>query len=188
MQTTLIFQHNLHTNLNTSPNVSQVPGNLRRKILLVAVGTTRALLFQPHHRREGRNCIILYAWLCEQSIAVATESTVTFFSARMMSSTPCNVSGVAIATGRPDQCSSSIIVRPSENLCTQLWTAWRYRQCLPYMGRIPLWISFASISFCPQKTHNAKLLYRGTCIQGRRHLVTAATSVQSCGYRSLWSQ
>jgi hypothetical protein len=25
----------------------------------------------------------------------------------------------------------------------------------------------------------------GTCIQGRRHLVTAATSVQSCAYRSL---
>jgi hypothetical protein len=31
--------------------------------------------------------------------------------------------------------------------------------------------------FCPQKTHNATLLYRGTCIKGRRHLVTAATSV-----------
>jgi hypothetical protein len=31
--------------------------------------------------------------------------------------------------------------------------------------------------FCPQKTHNATLFYRGTCIQGRRHLVTAATSV-----------
>jgi len=29
------------------------------------------------------------------------------------------------------------------------------------------------------------LFYRGTCIQGRRHLVTAATSVQSCAYRSL---
>jgi hypothetical protein len=28
--------------------------------------------------------------------------------------------------------------------------------------------------FCPQKTHNATLLSRGTCIQGRRHLVTAA--------------
>src|SRR5215475_2416936 len=39
--------------------------------------------------------------------------------------------------------------------------------------------------FCPQKTHNATLFYRGTCIQGRRHLVTAATSVQSCAYRSL---
>jgi hypothetical protein len=31
--------------------------------------------------------------------------------------------------------------------------------------------------FCPQKTHNATLFYRGTYIQGRRHLVTAATSV-----------
>jgi hypothetical protein len=30
---------------------------------------------------------------------------------------------------------------------------------------------------CPQKTHNATLFYRGTCIQGRRHLVTAAASV-----------
>src|SRR5215475_5317538 len=39
--------------------------------------------------------------------------------------------------------------------------------------------------FCPQKTHNATLFYHGTCIQGRRHLVTAATSVQSCAYRSL---
>ena len=40
-------------------------------------------------------------------------------------------------------------------------------------------------NFFPQKTHNATLFYRGTCIQGRRHLVTAATSVQSCAYRSL---
>jgi hypothetical protein len=39
--------------------------------------------------------------------------------------------------------------------------------------------------FCPQKTHNATLFYRGTCIQGRRHLVTAATSVQSFAYQSL---
>jgi hypothetical protein len=48
-----LFLNNLHTNLNTCPTVSQVPGKLRRKILLVAVGTTRrALLFQPHHRQE----------------------------------------------------------------------------------------------------------------------------------------
>jgi hypothetical protein len=40
--------------------------------------------------------------------------------------------------------------------------------------------------FCPQKTHNATLFYLGTCIQGRRHLVTAATPVQSCAYRSLY--
>jgi hypothetical protein len=39
--------------------------------------------------------------------------------------------------------------------------------------------------FCPQKTHKATLFYRGTCIQGRRHLVTAAASVQTCAYRSL---
>jgi len=53
IQTAFIFQCNLHTNLNTCPTVSQVPGNLRRKILLVAAGTTRALLFQPHHRQES---------------------------------------------------------------------------------------------------------------------------------------
>src|SRR5215475_10860495 len=39
--------------------------------------------------------------------------------------------------------------------------------------------------FLPTKKHNATLFYRGTCIQGCRHLVTAATSVQSCAYRSL---
>jgi hypothetical protein len=39
--------------------------------------------------------------------------------------------------------------------------------------------------FCPQKSHNTTLFYRGTCIQGRRHLVTAATSVQSFAYLSL---
>jgi hypothetical protein len=33
------------------------------------------------------------------------------------------------------------------------------------------------IFFAHKKTHNATLFYRGTCIQGRRHLVTAATSV-----------
>ena len=44
IQTTFIFQRNLHTNLNTCPTFSQVPGNLRRKILVVAVGTTRTLL------------------------------------------------------------------------------------------------------------------------------------------------
>ena len=39
--------------------------------------------------------------------------------------------------------------------------------------------------FFPQKPHNATLFYRGTRIQGRRHLVTAAPSLQSCTYRSL---
>jgi hypothetical protein len=81
------------------------------------------------------------------------------------------------------------------------------------MGRISLWISFAAsiffahkkrttprcsivvhvhgyplllpYFFCPQKTHNATLFYRGIYIQGRSHLVTAAMSVQSCLYRSL---
>jgi hypothetical protein len=53
IQTTFIIQSNLHTNLNTCPTVSQVPGNLRRKILVVAIGTTRTLLFQPRHRQES---------------------------------------------------------------------------------------------------------------------------------------
>jgi hypothetical protein len=48
-----LFFNNLYTNLNTCPTVSQAPGNLRRKILLVAVGITRALLFQLHHRQES---------------------------------------------------------------------------------------------------------------------------------------
>jgi len=39
--------------------------------------------------------------------------------------------------------------------------------------------------FCPQKPHIATLFYRGTRIQGSRHLVTAALSLQSCAYRSL---
>jgi hypothetical protein len=56
-----------------------------------------------------------------------------------------------------------------------------------HTGSISLWISFAaSIFFGHKKTHNATLFYRGTCIQGRRHLVTAATSVKSCAYRSLF--
>jgi hypothetical protein len=62
------------------------------------------------------------------------------------------------------------------------------QEMLPYhMGSIScMWISFASIFFArPQKTHNATLFYRGTCIHGRRHLVTVATSVESCAHRSL---
>jgi len=39
--------------------------------------------------------------------------------------------------------------------------------------------------FCPQKPHNATLLFRGTRIQGGRRLVTAAPYMQSCAYRSL---
>ena len=45
IQITFIFQRNLHTNLNTCLAVSQVPWNLRRKILVVAVETTHTLLF-----------------------------------------------------------------------------------------------------------------------------------------------
>jgi hypothetical protein len=88
---------------------------------------------------------------CELPIAVATTSMVSLLSARMMSSTQCNVAGVVVSTGRPTRCSSSILVRPSENFCTQLWTAWRDRQCSPYMGSISLWISFASIFFAHKK-------------------------------------
>ena len=43
IQKTFIFQRNLRTNLNTCPTVPQVPWNLRRKILVVAVWTTRTL-------------------------------------------------------------------------------------------------------------------------------------------------
>jgi len=53
IQTTFIFQCNHHTNLNTCLTISQVPGNLRHKILVVSVGTTRTLLFQPRHRQES---------------------------------------------------------------------------------------------------------------------------------------
>jgi hypothetical protein len=54
---------------------------------------------------------------------------------------------------------------------------------------LPIWAAFLCgypllrPYICPQKMHNATLFYRGTCIQGRRHLVTAATAatpVQSC--------
>jgi len=33
-------------------------------------------------------------------------------------------------------------------------------------------------NFCQQKPHSATLFYRGTRIQGRRHLLTAASSLQ----------
>jgi len=39
--------------------------------------------------------------------------------------------------------------------------------------------------FCLQKPHNATLFYRGSRIQGRHHLVTAAPSLQSRAYRLL---
>jgi hypothetical protein len=48
---------------------------------------------------------------------------------------------------------------------------------------LPIWAAILCCHIiCPQKTHNATMFYRGTCIQGRRHLVTAATSVQSWAY------
>jgi hypothetical protein len=47
------LQRNLNTNLNTCPTVSQAAGNLRRKILVDAVGTTRALLFELRNRQES---------------------------------------------------------------------------------------------------------------------------------------
>ena len=53
IQTAFIFQHNLQTNLSTCPTISQVPGNLRLKILVIAVGTTRTLLFPLRHRQES---------------------------------------------------------------------------------------------------------------------------------------
>jgi hypothetical protein len=40
-------------------------------------------------------------------------------------------------------------------------------------------------NFCPHKPHNTTLFYCGTRLQGHRHLVTAALSLQSCAYRSL---
>jgi hypothetical protein len=48
---------------------------------------------------------------------------------------------------------------------------------------LPIWAAFLCRYpllpyFCPQKAHSATLFYRDTCIQGRHHLVTAATSVQ----------
>jgi hypothetical protein len=53
------------------------------------------------------------------------------------------------------------------------------------MGSISLRISFATSIFFAHKNAQRPLFYRGTRIQGRRYLVTAATSVQSYAYRSL---
>jgi len=50
----LFFEHNLHTNLNTCPTFSQVPGNLLRKILLVAVGTFPVWRSPPADRLDVR--------------------------------------------------------------------------------------------------------------------------------------
>ena len=53
MQKTFIFQRNLHTNLNTYPTVSHIPGTLRHKILVVPVGSRRTLLFQLGHGQQS---------------------------------------------------------------------------------------------------------------------------------------
>jgi len=113
-------------NLNTCPTVSKVPGNLRRKILVVAVGTTRTLLFQPRHRQES---VPLKDNVLDGCLTWQTMFTIYgqhFFV---------------------------------DILCCHV--------------------------FCPQKPYNATLFYRGARIQGHRHLVTAALSLQSCAYRSL---
>src|SRR5215470_3925372 len=68
----------------------------------------------------------------------------------------------------------------------QIWMQQRIstKKCCPYGQHFFVNILCFHI-FCAQKTHKATLFYRGTCIQGCRHLVTAATSVQPCAYRSL---
>ena len=125
IQTTFIFQRNLQTNLNTCPTISQVPGNLRRKILVVAVWTTRTLLFPPRHRQES----------------VPPKDVLEDF---LMWQSMFKVHGQHFFV---------------DILCCHI--------------------------FCPQKPHKTALFYRGTRIQGRRHLVTAAPCLQSCAYRSL---
>ena len=109
-------------------------------------------------------------------------SSVTLLSARMMSSTCCNVSGVAISTGRPARLRylSALPRTSAPNYGLPEVTGNVHHTWATFLCGYPL-----LPSFCPQKTHNATLLYRGTCTQGRRHFVTAATSVQSCAYRSL---
>ena len=126
IQTAFIFQCNLHRNLNTCPTISQVPGNLRRKILVIAVWTTRTLLIPPRH--------------CQESVPpkdVVLEDCLTW---------------QAMFTVHGQHFFVDI-------LCCH--------------------------NLCPQKAPSATLFYRGTCIQGRRHFVTATPSLQSCAYRSL---
>jgi hypothetical protein len=54
---------------------------------------------------------------------------------------------------------------------------------------LPIWAEFLCgyhlLPYFLATKKDATLFYRGTCIQGHRHLLTAATSVQSCAYRSL---
>ena len=128
-----MFQRNLHTNLNTCPTVSQVPWNLRRKILVVAVWTTLTLLF---HRSTD--------WM--------------FFF---------------------DTCS------PFREILHQIMDCLTWQAVFTVHGQHLFVDILCCHTFCPQKPHNATLFYCGTRIQGRRHLVTAALSLQSCAYRSL---
>jgi len=118
IQTAFIFQRNLHTNLNTCPTV---PGNLRHKILVVAVWTTCTLLFPPRHRQESAPLKDVVLEDCLTWQAMFTVHGQHFF--------------VDIL---------------------------RYH------------------IFYPQKPHNTMLFYRGTRIQGRRHLVTAGPSLVTC--------
>ena len=61
------------------------------------------------------------------------------------------------------RCVSSKLVRHSENICTQLWTPWREKQCSAFMGSISLWISFASIIFAHKNrtTQRCSILVHG---------------------------
>ena len=49
----LFVKFNLQTDLKTCPTVSLAPGNLYRKIFVVAVRTTRTLLIPPRHCHES---------------------------------------------------------------------------------------------------------------------------------------
>jgi len=124
IQTTFIFQHNLHTNLNTCPTVSQVPRNLHTKF--------------PAWRSPPADMFVF------------------------------------------DTCP------PFRELLHPIMDCLTWQAMFTVHGQGFFVDILCFHFFCPQKkTHNATLLYRGTCTQGRRHLVTAATSVQSCVYRSL---
>ena len=129
IQTTFIFQRNLHTNLNTCPTVSQVPGNLRRKILVVAVGTT-----------------------CTQP----TDSMFVFDT-----------------------------FPPFQELLHQIMDCLTWQAMFTVHGQHFVVDIICCHTFYPQKPHSATLFYCGARIQGRRHLVTAALSLQSCANRSL---
>ena len=133
IQTTFIFQRNLHTNLNTCPTVSQVPANLRHKIPVVAVWTVRTLLL---HR--------------------PTDSMFVF-----------------------DTCSSF------RELMHSIMDCLTWQAMFTVHGQHFFVDILCCHTFCPQKPQNATLFYCGTRIHGRRHLIPAALSLQSCAYRSL---